>query len=185
MATNLRQSELFAGEDWTVLYRAFSSINFNASDPPSINAALRNYIQTNYPEDFNDWIEQSEFVAIIDLLSWIAGNLAFKTDIAVRENFIDTAEARSSILRLARFLSYNASRNLPSIGIVKITSITTNDDVYDSFGTNLNNIPVIWNNPDDANWYERFITIMNNAFITTNPFGIPLISGTVQSSGTQ
>jgi hypothetical protein len=55
-----RQSELFAGEDWTVLYRAFTQINFNAYDPASINAALRNYIQANYPEDFNDWSENSE-----------------------------------------------------------------------------------------------------------------------------
>ena len=80
MAVNFRQQNLFLGENWTTLYRAFSQINFNASDPPSINAALRQYIQTNYPEDFNDWIESSEFVAIIDLLSWLAGNLAFKTD---------------------------------------------------------------------------------------------------------
>src|SRR5271170_2729446 len=120
MSATARQSELFAGESWTVIYQAFTQINFNATDPVSINQALQNYIQTNYPEQFNDWIVSSEFVAIIDLLSWLAGTLAFKTDIAARENFIDTAEARQSILRLARFLSYNPSRCQTSTGILKI-----------------------------------------------------------------
>src|ERR1700739_2638712 len=106
MSISARQSELFAGEVWTVLYNAFPQINFNATDPVSINQALQNYIQVNYPENYNDWIVSSEFVAIIDLLSWLAGTLAFKTDLAARENFLDSAEARESILRLARFLSY-------------------------------------------------------------------------------
>ena len=185
MAVSSRQSELFTGEDWTVLYRAFTQINFNASDPPSINAALRNYIQVNYPEDFNDWIEQSEFVAIIDLLSWLAGNLAFKTDIAVRENFIDTAQARESILRLARFLSYDASRCQPASGVVKLVSIATDDNVIDSFGNDLSNTQILWNDPDNVNWYEQFVDILNSAFVGTNPFGIPLVQGTVQNIATQ
>ncbi|RYF02711.1 MAG: hypothetical protein EOO77_32205, partial [Oxalobacteraceae bacterium] len=72
---NNRQSELFLSKDWLVLYQAFTQVNFNASDPNSINQSLRDYIAVNYPEDFNDWIESSEFVAIIDLLSWLAGTL--------------------------------------------------------------------------------------------------------------
>lgn len=103
MSATARQSDLFAGEVWTSIYAAFTSINFNATDPVSINQALQNYIRVNYPESFNDWIVSSEFIAIIDLLSWLAGTLAYKTDLAARENFIDTAESRESILRLARF----------------------------------------------------------------------------------
>src|SRR4051812_30960478 len=138
MSQSIRQSELFAGQDWQVLYRAFTDVNFNASDPPSINRALRAYIQTNYPENFNDWIESSEFVALIDLLSWLAGTLAFKTDINARESFLETAETRESILRLARFISYNPRRNQCAQGLVKIVEVSTDDDVLDGFGTNLN-----------------------------------------------
>ena len=49
MTTALRQSELFAGQDWRVIYRAFTQVNFNASDPDTITTALRAYIQANYP----------------------------------------------------------------------------------------------------------------------------------------
>lgn len=174
-----RQSELFAAEDWTVLYRAFTQINFNAYDPSSINSALRSYIQANYPEEFNDWTENSEFVAIMDLLSWLAGSLAFRTDVNARENFLESAEARESVLRLARFLSYTPRRAQSARGLIKLTSISTNNPLTDSFGVNLNNRTITWNDPDNPDWFEQFTIILNAAFPTTNPFGIPLKSATI------
>jgi len=181
----IRQTELFAGEDWTVLYRAFTQINFNASDPASINLALQSYIQTNYPEDFNDWIERSEFVALIDLISWIAGTLAFRTDVNARENFLETAQARESVLRLARFLSYNARRAQSARGLVKIVNVSTSQSVLDSFGVNLNNTQITWNDPDNPDWMEQFVVVLNAAFPTTNPFGIPLKTDLISSITSQ
>jgi hypothetical protein len=185
LGQSVRQSELFAGNDWRVLYRAFTNINFNASDPQSVNLALRQYIQQNYPEDFNDWIESSEFVALIDLLSWLAGSINFRLDINARENFLDTAEARESILRLARFLSYQPHRNQGARGLLKLVSVQTDDDVIDGFGTNLNNASILWNDPDNPDWFEQFTLILNNALIGTNPFGIPLKQGLVGGITTQ
>ena len=185
MSASFRQTDLFAGEVWTAIYQAWPQINFNASDPVSIATALRNYIQISYPEQYNDWIASSEFVAIIDLLSWLAGTLAYKTDLAARENFIDTAEARESILRLARFLSYNPNRCQCANDVLKITSVMTDDDVYDSFGIDLINTTVNWNDPNNSNWFEQFTAILNDAFVNTNPFGIPLSQGTVAGITTQ
>lgn len=184
-SSQIRQAEIFAGEDWTVLYRAFTQINFNAYDPPSINAALREYIQTNYPEDFNDWIESSEFVAIIDLLSWLAGSLAFRTDVNARENFLETAQARESVLRLARFLSYNPRRAQAARGLVKVTEIKTTESVQDSFGVNLNNRAIKWDDPDNPDWMEQFTIVLNAAMPTTNPFGIPFKQGSISGATTQ
>lgn len=185
MSQSMRQSELFAGQDWRIIYRAFTEINFNASDPATINRALRQYIQTNYAEDFTDWIESSEFVAILDLLAWLAGSLAFKTDINARENFLESAEARESILRLARFLSYNPRRNQPARGLLKIVGIETNDDVYDAYGNNLANRVVAWNDTEDPDWFERFVLVLNAALVSTNPFGIPLRSASLSGIRTQ
>lgn len=185
MSVTARQSDLFAGDVWETIYQAWPQINFNATDPVSIAAALRNYIQINYPESFNDWIVSSEFVAIIDLLAWLAGTLAYKTDLAARENFIDTAEARESILRLARFLSYNPNRCQPSTGILKLTAVATDDDVYDSFSNDLINTTVLWNDPNNINWQDQFTAILNDALVNTNPFGVPLSQGTVSGIATQ
>lgn len=183
--STVRQSELFASKDWTILYTAFNQVNFNASDPGSINQALRDYLRVNYPEDYNDWIESSEFVAIIDLLAWLAGTLAFKTDINARENFLETAEARESVLRLARFLSYNPSRNRCASGLLKLVEVSTNDDITDSTGQSLNNVRIAWNNNDDPDWFEKFSTVISAACIGSNPFGTPIKNGTVGGVTTQ
>lgn len=185
MSQTVRQSELFAGAEWEVIYRAFSQINFNASDPVSINRALRDYIAANYPEDFSDWIESSEFIAIIDLLSWLAGTLAFKTDINARENFMEVAEARESILRLARFLSYNPRRTQSAKGLLKIQSMRTDDDVLDALGNNLSNRTIVWNDPNDPDWFEKMVLILNDGFETSHQFGIPLKAGSVAGVRTQ
>lgn len=183
--SSIRQTELFAAEDWRVLYRAFTQVNFNASDPDSITRALREYIQANYPEDFNDWIESSEFVALIELLGWIAGTIAFKIDINARENFLETAQARESILRLARFLSYNPRRNQPARGLVKLVEVSTDDDITDASGVSLSGVRVQWDNPDDPDWFDRFTLVLNNAFTGNNPYGKPLKYGTVGGNRAQ
>lgn len=180
-----RQSELFAGQDWQVIYEALTQINFNASDPATINRALREYIQVNYAEDFSDWIASSEFIAILDLIAYIAGTLAFKTDINARENFLESAEARESVLRLARFLSYSPRRNQAARGLLKITAVQTSDDVFDAFGNNLSNLTISWNDADDPDWFDRFVLVLNNAMTPSNPFGVPLKTASLSGVRTQ
>jgi hypothetical protein len=125
-----RQKQLFAAEDWQVLYTAFTQVNFNAYDFNTIRTALVTYIQINYPEDFNDWIESDEFVAIIELLSYVGTTLALRMDLNTHENFMDTAQRRTSIFRLAQMLSYQPQRCLTSVGYLKISQIVTSQALF-------------------------------------------------------
>ena len=174
-----RQSQLFAGEDWKVLYTAFTKVNFSSYDFNTIRAAMVNYMRLTYPEDFNDWIESSEFVAIIDLLAYLGQSLAFRMDLNTRENFLDTAQRRESVFRLAKMLSYQPQRAIPSQGLLKITQLFCNQDIYDSNGLNLNNSTVTWNDQNNPDWFEQFILIMNASLSSNNPFGSPNSSGTI------
>ena len=161
-----RQSQLFAAENWQTLYSAFTQVNFASYDFTTIRAAMIDYIRLNYPEDFNDWIESSELVAIIDLLSYLGTSLAFRMDLNTRENFMDTAQRRESIFRLARMLSYQPQRSLPGQGLLKITQVVTNQSVYDANGLNLANTPIVWNDPNNPDWYEQFILVLNSSFVS-------------------
>jgi hypothetical protein len=174
-----RQKQLFCAEDWQVLYQAFTQVNFNSYDFNTIRNALVTYCQIQAPEDFNDWIESSEFVAIIELLSYLGTSLALRMDLNTRENFLDTAQRRDSIFRLAQMLNYQPQRCLPSVGFLKITQIVTNQTVYDSDGNNLANIPINWNDQNNSDWYEQFIVVLNSALNLTNQFGNPNSSGSV------
>lgn len=185
MSSTIRQSELFAGQDWTAIYKAFSEVNLNAFDFDTIRESMKDYIQRNYPEDFNDWIESSEFVALLDLMAYLGQSLAFRMDINARENFLEIARARESILRLSRSLSYAPRRNYPARGLVKLTEIRVSQDIVDSSGINLNNVVILWDDPNNPNWFEQFILALNATLITTNPFGTPLKTSSIGGINTQ
>ena len=171
MSASVRQSELFAGNDWTAIYKAFTNVNLNAFDYNSILQSMVQYIKQNYPEVFNDWTDNDEYLVLLQLIANLAESLAFRMDINARENFFDLARRRESVLRLARFLSYNPKRNLNANGMIKITSIMTSDSIYDSNGNDLSNVTINWNDTTNQNWFEQFITVLNASFVTTNPFG--------------
>jgi len=181
MSQIIRQNNLFSAEDWKTIYRSFSQANFTAYDFDTIRSAMLNYIQINYPEDFNDYIQSSEFIAIIDLLSYLGQSLAFRTDLNARENFLDTAERRDSIIRLAKLINYKTRRNTPARGLLKITKIRTTEPITDSDSTDLSNTNVVWNDPNNANWYDQWLTVCNTLFNTTNQFGNPTKSATIGS----
>ena len=65
MAT--RQDVLFAAEDYIAKYQSFAQSNFQAYDFDTLKAAMVDYIRLNYPEDYNDWIQSSEFISLMDL----------------------------------------------------------------------------------------------------------------------
>ena len=176
-----RQDNLFSAEDWKTIYRTFSQANFTAYDYDSIRDSMLSYIQTNYPEDFNDYIQSSEFVAIIDLLAYLGQSLAFRTDLNARENFFDTAERRESILRLAKLVNYQPKRNVPARGLMKITRVRTTEPLTDSNGTEIANTDINWNDPNNAEWYDQWLTVCNSAFQSANQFGNPVKNGTVST----
>jgi len=179
MALVNRQNNLFAAEDWKVAYKAYSEVNFQAYDFDTIRAALVEYVRVNYPETFNDYIESSEFIAIIELLAYLSQSLTFRMDLNSRENFLETAERRDSVFKLARQLGYNPRRNIPARGLMKIVAVRTNEPIRDSLGNELNNTNIFWDDANNADSYEQFITILNSAMNSSNRFSTPTKSGMI------
>ena len=179
MATSNRQNNLFAAEDWDIAYKAYSNVNFQAYDFETIRTAMIEYIRTNFPENFNDYIESSEFIAIIELLAYLAQSIAFRMDVNTRENFLETAERKDSVYKLARQLGYNPKRNISASGLLKVVSVSTTQPLTDSAGTQIGNRAVTWNDANNPDSYEQFITIMNNAFGNVNRFSKPVKTGSI------
>jgi len=173
MATTDRQNRLLVAEDWRKIYTSFQQANFKSYDFETIRRTMVAYLRENYPDDFNDYIESSEYVALLDLIAYISQSLSFRVDLNARENFLETAERRNSILRLARLINYNAKRNLAATGLLKFSSVTTTENVKDSSGTDLSNVTVVWNDGTNANYREQFINILNAANSAGQKFGKP------------
>ena len=173
MAQGARQSSLFAAEDFSVVYESFSEANFQAYDFETIRNSMVDYINNNYPENFNDWISSSEFVSLIELMAFLGHNLAFRADLASRENYLSTAERRESALRIADFLGYTPTRNIVASGYLKVDSITTDETIYDVNGVSLANTTLQFEDLVDPDAYQNFITVMNAIFQSTSQFGSP------------
>ena len=181
MAITTRQSGLLVAEDWTKLYQTFRNADFQSYDYETLRKSMIDYLRLYYAEDFNDFIESSEFIALIDLVAFMGQSLAFRSDLNARENFIDTAERRDSVIKLANLVSYTAKRSLAGQGYIKVTSVQTSENITDLNGFNLSNQTVLWNDPANINWLEQFNTIINATLINTQRIGRP--GNTAQLSG--
>jgi hypothetical protein len=178
-------NQLLVAEDWKKIYQSFRNADFKSYDFETLRRTMINYLRENYPEEFNDYIDSSEYVALIDLIAFLGQNLSFRVDLNARENFLETAERRDSVLRLARLINYNAKRNVPANGFLKITSVSTTESVIDSNGINLANSIIGWNDPSNSNWYQQFISIMNAAMANPTTFGKPYAKDTIDGIATE
>jgi len=143
------------------------------------------YLRENYPEDFNDYIESSEYLALIDMMAFLGQNIAYRIDLNARENYLELAERRESVLRLARLLNYNPQRNRSANGLLKIESVSTTEEIRDSNNINLENQTIIWNDPSNQDWFEQFTRVMNAALPVNGTFGKPIKSETINGIPTE
>jgi hypothetical protein len=118
----------YSAESWEKVYAAFQSINFSAYDYDTVKQSLIDYLKIYHKESFNDFIESSELIALLEIFAYIAEQLAYRVDMLSHENFITTAQRKQSILKLAKLISYKASRNYPATGLVKLNSITISEE---------------------------------------------------------
>ncbi len=185
MSATDRQNRLLVAEDWKKVYQSFRNADFKSYDFENLRRTMISYIRQNYPEDFNDYVESSEYLALIDLIAFLGQSIAFRVDLNARENFLELAERRESVLRLARMISYNAKRNTAAKGLLKFTSIQTTQSVIDSNGRNLAGQIINWNDPANPNWYDQFIKVINSAIPNTQQFGTPIDKASIYGISTE
>ena len=176
MTQSVRQSKLFAAEDYTVVYDSYINANFQAYDYTTIRSTMVDYVRAKYPENYNDWIESSEFVALLDLIAQFGHNLAFRADLNTRNNFLSTAVRQDSVFKLAEFIGYQPRRNVAAFGELKVVSVKTNETVIGSDGTTLAGKEIRYESTSNINNLDDFITVMNAAFASGNQFGTPRIN---------
>ena len=185
MSSTNRQNRLLVSEDWKKIYQSYRNADFKSYDFENLRRVMVDYLRENYPEDFNDYIESSEYLALIDMIAFLGQSIAFRVDLNARDNFLELAERRESVLRLSRTIGYNAKRNLAANGLLKFQSVSTTQDIIDSNGRNLRGQEIIWNDTANSNWYEQFIKVINAALSPTRQFGNPDNKGLIYNIPTE
>ena len=185
MSSTDRQNRLLLTEDWKRVYQSFKNADFQSYDFENLRRTMISYLRENYPEDFNDYIESSEYIALIDLIAYLGQNISFRIDLNARENYLELAERRESVLRLARLLSYNPKRNQTANGLLKVDSVRTTEDILDSNGINLADQTIVWNDPSNSDWNEQFIKVLNSALPVNATYGRPIKKETIDGVPTE
>ena len=72
MAKTTRQTAIFGVEDWKRIYTTYREADFQSYDFETLRKSFIDYIRIYYPENFNDYIESSEFVALLDVMAFMA-----------------------------------------------------------------------------------------------------------------
>jgi hypothetical protein len=178
-------NRLLVTEDWKKIYQSYRNADFKSYDFDTLKRTMITYLRENYPEDFNDFIDSSEYIALIDLIAYLGQNISFRVDLNARENFLETAQRRDSVLRLARLINYNSRRNVPASGILKILSVQSTDNVFDNNGINLANSVVAWNDPTNSAWFEQFVSVLNAAMPSGSSFGKPVAKAVINNVSTE
>ena len=185
MATTSRQTAIFGVEDWKRIYQTYQEADFQSYDFETLRKSFVDYLRLYYPETFNDYIESSEFIALLDVMAFMGQALAFRTDLNTRENYIDSAERRDSVVRLANLVSYTPKRNIAAQGYLKVFSVQTTQNVTDINGIDLANVTINWADPTNASWQEQFTAIINAALVDSQRIGVPGARTTILGVDTQ
>jgi len=173
MAKTSRQTAIFGTEDWKRLYKTYKEADFQSYNFETLRKTFIDYLRQHHPETFNDFIESSEYIALLNVIAFMGQSLAFRNDLNTRENFLDTAQRRDSVNNLTSLISYVAKRNEAASGYLKVTGISTTEHVIDYNKNDLSNITIRWNDKTNDDWQEQFTAILNAALIDSQKIGQP------------
>lgn len=171
--TPLQVTTNFGVQNWQAVYEAFNNPDLASYDFETLRQAMLTYLQAYNPENYNDYINSSEYVALIDLIAYMGQAMSYRFDLNARESFLPTATTRNAINALSNLINYTPSRNLCANGYLKVLNISVNEDVFDSLGNNLNGIAINWNDATNRNWQDQWNTIINAVLINSQSIGNP------------
>jgi len=179
MTTTSRITNLVGPNDWKTLYKTFSQADFQSYDFETLRQTFIDYLQQYNPETFNDYVDSSEYMALLNVIAFMGQSIAYRNEMNSRESFIDTAERRDSVVKLASLVGYTPKRNTNAQGLLKVTSIKTSETITDINGYSLSGVSIIWNDPANPDWREQMNAVINAALPSSQRIGRPSASNTV------
>lgn len=86
-------------------------------DFESIRADLMNLLKVYYPDQYQDFNAVSIGMSLVDLMAYVSDLLSYHTDKRFNEMFLETANEKTSLYRLAKNLGYKAPGFRPAVTI--------------------------------------------------------------------
>lgn len=101
-----------------------SALSYTNQDFWSMKSRLINFIFERFPNDFNDFVESSLAMMLVENFAFLADLISFKLDQYINELFIDTVTEIENAFRLAKLVGFQPT---PPIAATAMFSATLNN----------------------------------------------------------
>ena len=99
-----------------------SLINFAATDFLTLRNSLIDYSKAVYPSDYKYFVESDLGMMFIDLIAYMGSVMSMKADMLANENFLATANQRSSVKKLLQLIGISMKGPLSAAADAKATT---------------------------------------------------------------
>lgn len=96
-------------------------VNFAATDFLSLRSSLLEYARAVYPEEYSYFVESDLGLMLIELTAYMGSVLSMKADMLANENFLATAQQRSSVKKLLELIGIRMKGPLSSAADAKVS----------------------------------------------------------------
>lgn len=102
-----------------------SLINFAATDFLTLRNSLIDYAKAVYPRDYKYFVESDLGMMFLELVAYMGSVMSMKADMLANENFLATANQRSSVKKLLQLIGIRMKGPLSSAADAMLTSGTS------------------------------------------------------------
>lgn len=96
-------------------------IDFSALDFANSRRAIIEYLQTYYPDDFNDYVVSNGMIALAEIIASISAKLALREDLLSNEGFLPTAQTEEAVVSHLALINQEIRSQTPAVVDVEVS----------------------------------------------------------------
>lgn len=98
-------------------------INFNYlnRDYETLKEDLKSHARLYYPDQYNDFSESSVGMMLLEMTAYVGDILSYHVDQTFNEMFLDSAQNRDSVIRIAKNLGYKTRGKNPAVVLLDVS----------------------------------------------------------------
>lgn len=97
------------------------NFEFSALDYTSGRRSIIEYIQTYYPDDFNDFVASNGIIMIMEIVSAVMAKLAVRSDVLAQEGTFATAQTEEAIANIIPLINQRIRRQTSAVVDIEIS----------------------------------------------------------------
>jgi len=109
----------------TTSLKEVRNINYLSKDFDSIKQDLINFLQQNFPDEWQDFNEASGGMALLEMIAYVGDLMSFYIDRQANETFINRAVERKNIMGLSKTLGRKPKFVTPAVVNLSVSSVMT------------------------------------------------------------